>query len=137
MYRHARTSAKVSSLMLVAVAMAVIPTQPVAAAADQGGGRAAEATRPFAGEVPCNSGPVEPIQLRVIDGGDICFGGPPGVESVGLPIAFMDSGDYTGNIIIQNGQQCTVQPFRPRRVRAVNATVCAIEITQPPRGLDG
>jgi hypothetical protein len=43
-------------------------------------------------EVPCNSGPPAPIQLRVRNGGDICFGGTIGVESVGLDIAFMHSG---------------------------------------------
>lgn len=82
-------------------------------------------------EVPCNSGPPEPIQLRVHDGGDICFGGTVGIESVGLPIAFMDAGGYYGNLLINTGDQCVILPFRPREVRAVNAVVCAVEVTPP------
>ena len=79
-------------------------------------------------EVPCNSGPPEPIQLRVHNGGDICFGGSVGVESVGLTIAFMDSGGYYGNLFIQAHDQCVIQPFRRRSGSPVNAIVGAIEI---------
>lgn len=82
-------------------------------------------------EVPCNSGPPEPIQLRVVSGGDICFGDAPGSEGVGLDIAFMDSGGYHGNLLVQSKEQCVVIPFKPRRALAVNARVCAIEITPP------
>jgi hypothetical protein len=56
----------------------------------------------------------------VLDGGDICFGGSTGVESVARPIAFIDSGDYTGNLLINTEDQCVIQPFRPRRASAVN-----------------
>ena len=83
-------------------------------------------------EVPCNSGPPEPIQLRVLNGGDICFGGAVGVESVGLTISFMDSGGYYGNLFIQKNDQCVIQSFRRRQAVPVNAIVCAIEITPRP-----
>jgi hypothetical protein len=123
-----------STPVLIATALTITLPQ-TAVAEHQGAGRGQ--THP-AGiqtvEVPCNSGPPEPIQLRVLDGGDICFGGSPGVESIALPIAFIDSGDYTGNIFIQTRDQCVIQTFRPRRAAAVNAVVCAIEITEPPRG---
>jgi hypothetical protein len=129
-----RKLARWSTPVLIAIALTITVPQ-TAVAEHQGAGRGQ--TRPAdiqAGEVPCNSGPPEPIQLRVLDGGDICFGGSPGVESVALPIAFMDSGDYTGNIFIQTKDQCVIQAFRPRRATAVNAVVCAIEITERPRG---
>jgi hypothetical protein len=123
-----------STPVLIATALTITLPQ-TAVAEHQGPGRGH--THPAdiqAVEVPCNSGPPEPIQLRVQDGGDICFGGSPGVESVALTIAFMDSGDYKGNIFIQRNNQCVIQSFRPRRAIAVNAIVCAIEITEPPRG---
>jgi hypothetical protein len=133
MARRLRRLARLSGPVLIAIAM-TITLPPTAVAEHQEIGGQPHPVHIQAVEVPCNSGPPEPIQLRVLDGGDICFGGSPGVESVALTIAFMDSGDYTGNIFIQRKDQCVIEPFRPRRATAVNAIVCAIEITEPPRG---
>lgn len=134
MARRMRKLARSSGPALIVISLMIMLPQ-TAVAEHHGAGRGqTHPTDIQTVEVPCNSGPPEPIQLRVLDGGDICFGGSPGVESVALPIAFMDSGDYAGNIFIQTGDQCVIQPFRPRRATAVNAVVCAIEITEPPRG---
>lgn len=128
--RNTRTLLLSCATALAAVALIVGSTATAAAAPASPVGLV-QSVRPANTEVPCNSGPPEPIQVRVYNGGDICFGGTVGVESVGLVASFADSGGYYGYFFIDNGSQCVVQYFVPNRVYTINAGLCAIEITPP------
>jgi allophanate hydrolase subunit 1 len=75
-----------------------------------------------------------------LDRGDICFGGPNGLESVGLPVSFLDSGSYYGFVLIIDRDECIVRNFRARQVLAINAYVVSIygpKLGSGTRGANG
>lgn len=87
------------------------------------------AARPMTSSVSCESAQPRGVRFVYGPGGGPteCFGGT-GIESIGQYVQGIATTGHSGNVFVEQADQCVAVPFGPNSFLRLDATVCAIDI---------